>query len=70
MLLPVASRTAFTPDELLAKYTLAYDELLYTAPASITGLPAIALEGVQLVGNSFEENKLYYLADIIEKEAK
>ena len=70
VLLPVASRTAFTPDELLAKYTLAYDELLYTAPASITGLPAIALEGVQLVGNSFEENKLYYLADIIEKEAK
>ncbi len=70
VLIPVASRTAFTSDELMAKYTLAYDELLYTAPASITGLPAVALDGVQLVGNVFEENKLYYLAEIVEKEAK
>ena len=70
VLLPVASRTVFTPDELMANYTLAYDELLYTAPASITGLPAIALDGVQLIGNAFEESKLYYLAEAIEKEAK
>lgn len=69
VLMPVASRTAFCP-KCVAKYTLSYDEQLYTAPASITGLPAVALDGVQLVGEAFGENKLYYLAEIVEKEAK
>lgn len=70
VLMPVASKNVFTPEELMARYTLAYDELLYTAPSSITGLPCVALDGVQFVGKAFEESKLYYLAEIIEKEAK
>lgn len=70
VLMPVASQIAFTPEELTARYTRAYDEQLYTAPASITGLPAVAIDGVQLVGKAFEESKLYYLAEIVEKEAK
>lgn len=70
VLMPVASRIAFCPKCVGGKYTAAYDEQLYTAPASITGLPAVALDGVQLVGKAFGENKLYYLAEIVEKEAK
>lgn len=70
ILLPVASRTAFCPKCVGNKYTLSYDENLYTAPASITGMPVVALAGVQLIGNAFTENKLYYLAEMIEKEAK
>lgn len=70
ILLPAASKMAFTLADTAAKPTLAYDENLYTAPASITGMPVIALAGVQLVGNAFAENKLYCLAEMIEKEAK
>ena len=70
VLMPVASRTAFCPKCVGGKYTLAYDENLYTAPATITGLPAVALRGVQLIGKAFDESKLYYLAEAIEKEAK
>ncbi|MBE6656791.1 MAG: hypothetical protein E7609_08045 [Ruminococcaceae bacterium] len=70
VLLPVASRHAFTPKETAEKYTLAYDEQRYTAPASITGLPVVALDGVQFVGKAFEESRLYYLAEVVEKEAK
>ena len=70
VLMPVASRTAFCPKCVGGKYTLAYDENRYTAPASITGLPTVALAGVQLIGKAFGENKLYYLAEILEKEAK
>lgn len=70
VLLPVASRAAFTPDDASAKFTVAYDESLYTAPASITGLPVVAFGGMQVIGKAFEESKLYFLADIYEKEAK
>ena len=70
VLMPVASRTAFCPKCVGGKYTLAYDENRYTAPASITGLPAVALRGIQLIGKAFDESKLYYLAELIEKEAK
>ena len=70
VLMPVASRIAFCPKCVGGKYTLAYDENLYTAPATITGLPAVALRGVQLIGKAFDESKLYYLAEVVEKEAK
>ncbi len=70
LLLPVASRAAFCPKCVGDRYTLSYDENLYTAPASITGLPVVALHGVQFVGKAFDESKLYYLAELVEKEAK
>ena len=70
ILLPAASKSAFTLADTAAKYTLAYDENLYTAPASISGLPAIAFGGVQLIGKAFSENTLYALAELYEKEGK
>ena len=70
LLLPVASAVGFIPEDTAEKYTKAYDENLYTAPASITGLPAVAFGGLQLIGKAFDESKLYYLAEIYEKEAK
>jgi Asp-tRNA(Asn)/Glu-tRNA(Gln) amidotransferase A subunit family amidase len=47
-----------------------FTENFYTAPASITGLPAVVVDGVQFVGKSFSENSLLSLAKVIEKEGK
>jgi aspartyl-tRNA(Asn)/glutamyl-tRNA(Gln) amidotransferase subunit A len=70
ILLPVASKCSFTLADTAEKLTLAYDENLYTAPASISGMPVIAFGGVQLIGKAFSENTLYALAELFEKEGK
>ncbi len=44
-----------------------FEENLYTAPASITGLPAIVSGGVQLMGKAFSENLLTEYAKMIER---
>ena len=55
---------------MLKDKSFAYTENFFTAPASITGLPCVALEGVQLIGKAFSENALINLAEIIEKGGK
>ena len=42
----------------------------YTAPASITGLPAIVFGGVQLIGAPLSDASLVALAKTWEKEGK
>ncbi len=42
----------------------------FTAPASITGLPAVVAGGVQVIGNAFSENTLLNIADMLTKEGK
>lgn len=64
VLLPACSKTAYSAEEAKANKHIAYDESLYTAIASITGLPAVVTNGVQLVGKAFSENSLLSLADI------
>ena len=49
---------------------LCFSENFYTAPSSITGLPAVVAGGVQLVGKAFSDLKLLDLASVIEKEGK
>ena len=63
VLLPACSKTAYTPKEATENKYIAYDESLYTAPASITGLPAVVTDGVQLIGKAFSENSLLDLAE-------
>ena len=43
---------------------------MYTAPASITGLPSIVVGGVQIIGNKLNENTLFEIAKMYEKEGK
>jgi len=59
VLVPAASKCALTADD------DAFDEAFYTAPASITGLPAVAAKGVQLVGRAFSEATLLSLAKVL-----
>ncbi len=58
VLLPVCSKTAYSATDT----DTAYNESLYTAPASVSGLPAVVCKGVQLVGNYLSDASLLALA--------
>lgn len=53
----------------VSKYGAFYENL-YTAPASVTGLPAVVCNGVQIVGKAFSDSMLLDIAEIAEKEGK
>ena len=57
-------------DAVKADKYLCFKENFYTAPASITGLPAVVTGGVQLVGRAFSEAALLDLAELSAKEGK
>ncbi len=62
LLLPAVSAMAYTRAAVEADRYLPYEENVYTAPASVTGLPAVVAGGVQLVGDAFSEELLLDLA--------
>ena len=68
VLMPACSKSEYKVAE-IDKY-IAFEENFYTAPASITGLPAVVAGGVQLVGKAFSENALLDIAKVLEKEGK
>lgn len=70
VLLPACSKTEYSENEVKGNTYIAYDESIYTAIASITGLPAMVTSGVQLIGKAFSENSLLDLAQKITKEEK
>ncbi len=62
VLLPTVSKMAYTEKD------CAFAENVYTAPASIAGLPAVVAGGVQLMGPACTDGALLDLAEILEKE--
>ncbi len=58
VMLPAGSKKVFTKADTDANKYLSFDENLYTAPASITGLPAVVGGGVQLIGKAFFDSAL------------
>ncbi len=68
LLLPACSRIAYAPSDV--SLTLAFDENRYTAPASITGMPAIVFGGCQFIGKPLSDASLVALASVYEKEGK
>ncbi|MBE6712686.1 MAG: hypothetical protein E7580_04085 [Ruminococcaceae bacterium] len=68
VLLPATSKTSYSVEDVKENLTLCYEENKFTAPASITGLPALVAGGVQFIADAFEEGKLLCLAQIIEQE--
>lgn len=70
VLLPACSKACYTMDDVKQNKYIAFDEALYTAPASITGLPAAVVGGVQLIGRAFSDNALLDMAAVFEKEGK
>ncbi len=70
LILPACSKMGYTEKEFSENKDMAFVENFYTAPASISGLPAMTVGGVQIIAKAFEENKLFYLSDLFEKEGK
>lgn len=58
VMLPASSKKTFTKADTDANKYLSFDENLYTAPATITGLPAVVGGGVQLIGKAFSDSAL------------
>ena len=62
VLMPACSKLSY------AEGDSAFEENRYTAPASVTGLPAVVANGVQLMGPAFSDGTLLSLAALLEKE--
>ena len=67
-MLPATTSLGYTEAEVKADAYLCFKENLYTAPASVTGLPSVVAKGVQLMGDAFSEDALLALAADLEKE--
>ncbi len=70
VLIPAVSAMEYTEAQVAANKYIAFEENFYTAPASISGLPAVAFGGVQLIGKAFSENALLDVAKASLKEGK
>ncbi len=70
LIIPACSKNAYTLDDVAASKHLPFDEALYTAPASISGLPAAVAGGVQLIGAPFTESTLFEAAAVVAKEGE
>ena len=70
VLVPACSSLSYTEEQIANNKGIAFEENVFTAPASITGLPAVVAGGVQLVGNAFSENALLDVAKILAKGDK
>ncbi len=68
LLLPAYGKTEYETYPVEEAFAKVFEASLFTAPASITGLPAVVSNGVQLVGDYFCDSKLLSLAKALEKE--
>lgn len=68
VIMPACSKLDYSEEEVKANRFVAFEENFYTAPASITGLPAVVSGSVQLVGKAFSEGMLLSVAKMLEKE--
>ncbi len=68
LLTPVSSKTEYQSYDILESFDKVFEESIFTAVPSITGLPAVVTKGVQLISDSFKESVLLSIADSVEKE--
>lgn len=67
VLAPACSKKEYKKYDIFNTFSKVYDESIFTAPASITGFPAVVTKGVQLIGDAFTESKLLSIASGVEK---
>ncbi|MBE6783728.1 MAG: hypothetical protein E7536_06920 [Ruminococcaceae bacterium] len=68
ILTPACKEVSYKAYDILETFDKVYEESVFTAIASITGLPAMVTKGVQLIADSFKESVLLSIADKVEKE--
>ena len=66
ILTPACSKVEYKPYDVLDAFEKVYEESLYTAIPSITGMPAMVTKGVQLIADSFNESVLLSIAKSVE----
>ncbi len=67
VIMPSCSSMSYAAEDVAANKYISFEENYYTAPASITGLPAVVAGGVQVIGRAFSEQALLDLARIIKE---
>ena len=67
LLAPACSKKSYEKAE-LSPITSVYEESVYTALASVTGIPAVVTGGVQLIADNFNESLLLSAAAKTEVE--
>ena len=65
---PACSKLSYEKYDLAEAFARVYEESVFTAIPSITGLPAMVTGGVQLIADSFKESTLLSVAHSVEKE--
>ncbi len=66
ILAPACSQVSYKPYDVLEAFSKVYEESLYTAIPSITGMPAMVTKGVQLIADSYKESILLSIAKSVE----
>lgn len=63
---PACSTLSFEEYDSAEAFDKVYGESLFTAPASIVGLPAMVTKGVQLIADSLNDSVLFSIANSVE----
>lgn len=66
ILVPACSQASYKPYDALEAFEKVYEEGLFTAIPSITGMPAMVTKGVQLIADSYKESVLLSIAKSVE----
>ncbi len=66
ILAPACSQTEYKPYDALEAFEKVFEESLFTAVPSITGMPAMVTKGVQLIADSYKESVLLSIAKSVE----
>ena len=66
ILTPACSQTSYKPYDIADAFEKVYEESIFTAIPSITGMPAMVTKGVQLIADSYKESVLLSIAKSVE----
>ncbi len=66
ILTPACSQKSYKPYDVADAFEKVYEESLFTAIPSITGMPAMVTKGVQLIADSYKESVLLSIAKSVE----
>ncbi len=67
ILTPVCGKSEYKAYDVLDAFEKVYEESVFTAIPSITGMPAMSTKGVQLIADSFKESVLLSIAHSVER---
>ena len=70
ILTPVCSAESYEKYDISKAFGKVFEESIFTAGASITGMPALVCGKVQLIGDHFSESKLLSLANSVERRGE